>query len=145
MPRKLPPLPPEVVDEIERAWTEKQSDWARSRLLVVRLLAFHKHEAEEIAKIAGVSRKTVFNYRDAVLAGGVSQLLTRKHAGGRSATVRGEVAAEFIVDLSEGHIRRAKDAQAWIQKHTHRSLSVSGAWKVLRRLKAVQRRPVGSS
>jgi transposase len=142
MSRKLPPLPPELVKEIELAWSEKQPDWARSRLLVVRLIALHNHEAEEIALIAGVSRKTVFNYRDAVLAGGVPGLLTRKHAGGRTALVRDALAEEFIVDFAEGHIRRAKDAQAWIQKHTHRSVSVSGAWKMLRRLKGP--RPVKS-
>lgn len=138
MSRKLPSLPPEIIQEIERAWSKKQTDWARSRLLVVRLIALQNHETEEIALIAGVSRKTVFNYRDAVLSGGVRGLLTRRHAGGRTALVRDTLAEKFIVDRTEGQIVRAKDAQAWILQHTHRRVSLSGAWKTMKRIAAIK-------
>ena len=43
--RKLPELGDEVVAEIERAWTEPQEEWARKRLLVVRLIAQHEQSA----------------------------------------------------------------------------------------------------
>ena len=120
--------------EIEAAWVRPQEDWARQRLLVVRLIAQHELTTEQIAKVAGVSRKSVFNYRDMVESGGVPELLRRQWAGARTPAVRGAVAQEFIERLEAGQFRQARDAQAWIKKRTHRTLSVSGALKVLRRL-----------
>lgn len=134
MARKIPPLGEAVVREIEEAWSQPQEDWARKRLLVVRLIAQHELTTEQIAKVAGVSRKTVFNYRDRVCCGGVRALLTREWAGGPTPTVRGAVAEEFVQRLEAGKFRQARDAQAWIKKRTRKTLSVSGALKVLRRL-----------
>jgi hypothetical protein len=42
------------VEEIQRAWSEPQPAWAKSRLLVVRLIAQHENTVIEIMKIAGV-------------------------------------------------------------------------------------------
>jgi hypothetical protein len=50
----LPRLGRELVEEIERAWAEPQSAWAKSRLLAVRLIAQHEHTVAEIMKVAGV-------------------------------------------------------------------------------------------
>jgi len=123
-----------LVKQIEAAWERPQAEWARQRLLVVRLIAQHELTTEQIAKVAGVSRKSVFNYRDKVERGGVAELLTRDWAGARRPAVRGAVAEEFIARLEAGQFRQAKDAQAWIKKRTRKALSVSGALKVLRRL-----------
>ena len=119
---------------IEAAWAQPQADWARQRLLVVRLIAQHELTSEQIAKVADVSRKTVFNYRDTVVREGVAGLLTRDWAGGRTPVVRGAVADEFVQRLAAGQFRQAKDAQAWIKKRTRKKISESGALKILRRL-----------
>ena len=71
MARTLPALGTQLVIRIEDEWEKPQPDWARKRLLVVRLIAQHKHGVAQIAEIAGVSRQTVFTYRDAVVAEGV--------------------------------------------------------------------------
>lgn len=134
MARTLPALGEEVVKAIEAAWEQPQADWARQRLLVARLIAQHELTSGQIAKVAGVSRKSVFNYRDALTRGGVPELLRREWAGARTPAVRGAVADEFIERLEAGQFRQARDAQAWIKKRTRRTLSVSGALKVLRRL-----------
>jgi putative transposase len=134
MARKLPPLGEEVVKAVDAAWRQPQQDWARKRLLVVRLIAQHELTTGQIAQVAGVSRKSVFNYRDKVQEAGVAGLLRRDWAGARTPAVRGAVAQEFIERLQAGQFRQARDAQAWIKKRTRRSLSVSGALKVLRRL-----------
>ena len=42
MARQIPPLGGELVKEIEAAWERPQADWARQRLLVVRLIAQHE-------------------------------------------------------------------------------------------------------
>ncbi len=120
--------------EIEAAWAQPQADWARRRLLVVRLIAQHELTVAEIMRIADVSRQTVFTYRDKVVTGGVAGLLKRDWKGARVPTVRGAVAAEFIQRLEAGQFRQARDAQAWIKKRTRRTLSESGVRKVLRRL-----------
>lgn len=134
MARKLPDFGEELVREIEAAWAQPQADWARQRLLVVRLIAQHELTSEQIAKVADVSRKSVFNYRDTVLEKGVAGLLTRDWAGGRTPVVRGAVAEEFVQRLEAGQFRQAKDAQAWIKKRTRKKISESGALKLLRRL-----------
>ena len=92
MARTLPDFGEELVKAIEAAWAQPQADWARQRLLVVRLIAQHAMTSEQIAKVAGVSRKTVFNYRNTVLREGVAGLLIRDWAGGRTPVVRGAVA-----------------------------------------------------
>jgi transposase len=134
MSRPIPPLGEDLVKAIEQAWEQPQADWKRRRLLVVRLIAQHELTTAQIAKVAGVSRKSVFNYRDAVEQGGVAGLLKREWAGGRKPAVRGAVAEEFIRRLGAGQFRQVRDAQGWIKKRTRRTLSASGALKVLRRL-----------
>jgi transposase len=135
MARKLDELGPELVAEIERAWARKDLEaWQRKRLLVVRLIAQHRLDAKGVAEAAGVSRASVFNYRDKLEKEGVEGLLSRGWAGARKPAVRGAVAEEFGQALEQGKFRQAKDAQAWIAKRTRKRLSVSGAWKVLRRL-----------
>ncbi|MEO7412181.1 MAG: IS630 family transposase [Opitutaceae bacterium] len=134
MTRKLPELGAKLVAEIEAAWAQKQPDWTRRRLLVVRLIAQHELSVEQIARASDVSRQSVFNYRDKVVAEGVAGLLKRDWKGARVPAVRGAVATEFVERLEAGQFRQARDAQAWIKKRTRRSLSESGVRKVLRRL-----------
>ena len=134
MARKFPLFGPELVQEIESAWREPQADWARRRLLVVRLIAQHELTAEEIMRAADVSRQTLFTYRDKVVGQGVGGLLRRNWKGARKPAVRGAVATEFVQRLEAGQFRQARDAQAWIRKRTRKKLSESGVRKVLRRL-----------
>ena len=134
MARYFPKLGEAVVAEIEAAWAQAQPEWARRRLLVVRLIAQHELTAAQIMRVAQVCRQTVFVYRDKVVDGGVAELLRRERAPGREPAVRGAVKTEFLQRLDEGKFRRAKDAQAWIKKRTRQTLSESGVRKVLRRL-----------
>ena len=52
----------------------------------------HQIKPEQIAKVAGVSRKSVFNHRDKAERGGVAELLTPDWAWARTPAVRGAVA-----------------------------------------------------
>jgi transposase len=134
--RSLPELGAEVAADIERAWHEPQPDWARKRLLVVRLIAQHEMTVEQIMKVAGVCRQSVFSYRDKVVADGVKGLLTRNWAGARQPLVRGALAEELKEKLDAGKIRRVKDAQSWLAKRARRTLTITGMRDTLKRLKA---------
>lgn len=134
MARKLPALGKELVDRIEEAWQQPQPDWARKRLLVVRLIALHQSSVAEIMAIAGVCRQTVFTYRDKVLAEGVGGLLKRDWAGARTPAVHGAVEDEFKAKLEAGDFRQARDAQKWIVKRTRKQLTESGVRKLMHRL-----------
>ena len=134
MGRNLPELGAAVVAAIEAAWAQPQEEWARRRLLVVRLIAQHELTVAQIMRVADVSRQTVFTYRDKVVADGVAGLLHRGHGGGPVPTVRGAVAAELIERLEAGQFRQARDAQAWIKKRTRKNLTESGVLQLLRRL-----------
>lgn len=134
MARKLPALGKELVDKIEEAWQQPQPDWARKRLLVVRLIALHQSSVAEIMAIAGVCRQTVFTYRDKVVAKGVEGLLKRDWAGARTPAVHGAVEDEFKAKLEAGDFRQARDAQKWIAKRTRKQLTESGVRKLMHRL-----------
>jgi len=134
MARKLPILGEALVNEIETAWKQPQEDWARTRLLVVRLIAQHEMTVTQIMQVADVSRQTVFTYRDKLVAEGVAGLLKRDWGGARVSVVRGVVAKEFIKRLEAGQFRQVRDAQQWIKKRTRQTLSESGVRKILRRL-----------
>jgi transposase len=132
--RTLPKLGQEIVEQIEETWAKPQADWARKRLLVVRLIAQHEHTVEKIMKIVGVSRQTVFTYRDTVVEKGVDGLLKRDWAGARKPAVRGALSEEFLKLLEEGKFRQARDAQSWIKKRTRKTLTESGVRQLIRRL-----------
>ena len=123
-----------MVAEIEAEWAKPQEEWARKRLLVVRLIAQHEFTVAQIKKVADVCRQTVFVYRDKVVEEGVAGLLKRGKAPGNTPVVRGAVRTEFVKRLEAGQFRQAKDAQAWIKKRTRKTLSESGVRKVLHRL-----------
>ena len=55
MGRKLPELGEAVVGEIEAAWAQPQEDWARRRLMVVKLIAQHELTVAQIMRVADVS------------------------------------------------------------------------------------------
>ena len=134
MARKLPELGEALAGEIEAAWAKPQEEWARRRLLVVRLIAQHELTVAQIMRVADVSRQTVFTYRDTLVAGGVAALLTRRWAPGRVPTVRGAVAEEFVARLEAGQFHQAKDAQAWIKKRTRKRLTTSAVRQLLHRV-----------
>jgi hypothetical protein len=45
--------------EIEAAWAQPWAEWARQRLVVVRLIAQHEMTSEQIAGVANVGCKSV--------------------------------------------------------------------------------------
>jgi transposase len=117
--------------ELAAAWDQPQPDWARKRLLVVRLVAQHELTAAQIAEAVGVSRASVFNYVETMESRGVAGLLERGHGGGPEATLEGADQVAFLAQLRAGKFRRAKDAQAWIRERTQRSLALSSVYTIL--------------
>jgi transposase len=134
MARSLPALGDKLVADIEAAWRKPLEDWQRKRLLVVRLIAAHKHTVAEIMAIADVCRQTVFNYRDTLVEGGVEALLSREWAGARQPAVTGKDAEDFTRKLEAGEFRQARDAQKWIKKRTRKTLTEGGVRKLMHRL-----------
>jgi transposase len=134
MARSLPALGEELVMQIEEAWHKPQLDWCRKRLLVVRLISEHQHSIAQIMEIAGVSRQSIFNYRDKVVTEGVEGLLKREWAGARQPVVTGQDAIEFTRKLAAGDFRQARDAQKWITRRTSRKLTEGGVRKLMNRL-----------
>ena len=115
MARYLPHLGAPKAAELEAAWRKHTASWARQRLLVLRLVAQHELNAEQIAQAAGAARSTVFRYLDLFLAGGVAGLLTRQHAGGKTPVIKPKWQEELAAGLRAGQWRRARDVQAWLK------------------------------
>lgn len=141
MARNLPRLGPTKVAELEAAWREPTSAWARQRLMVLKLVAQHVLNAGQIAAAAGVSRRSVFRYLDKFLTGGVAGLLQRAHKGGAKPTLTGADREAFLGQLREGKFRRAKEAQAWIEAQTKRRLALSSVYTLLGKVGGVLKVP----
>lgn len=131
MARILRALGKKSAEELAEAWAQPQPEWARKRLLVLRLIAQHKLSAGQIAEAVGISRATVFNYLETVESRGVGALLTRGHSGGPEPTLGGEDRAAFVEQLRQGRFRRAKEAQAWIKARTQKALALSSVYALL--------------
>jgi transposase len=131
MARHLPDIGAAKAAELDAAWKASAEPRARQRLLVLRLVAQHELNAEQIAQAAGVGRATVFRYLDKFLTGGVTRLLQREHKGGQTPTLTGDDHAAFVEQLRAGKFRRAKDAQAWIKARTQRALALSSVYTLL--------------
>jgi transposase len=123
--RRLPKLERSRVEELESAWRSKQEDWARKRLMVIRLISVHDHNASEIAEMAGVARATVFEYLDLFLEGGVEALLKRNYRGGKKARMSRSLQEQLIEKLKIGEFRRAKEAQSWLRQQGGCDLALS--------------------
>jgi transposase len=141
MARTLPVLGQRGVAELEVAWREKQPDWARKRLLVLRLVVRHEHSAQEIADMAGVSRPTVFNYLELFQEGGVEALLQRQHRGGKKALLDAGLQAQVMEELRVGTFRRARDLQKWVGEKTGRELALPTIYYWLGKVGGVLKMP----
>jgi transposase len=141
MARTLPVIGQRGVAELEAAWKEKQSDWARKRLLVLRLVVRHEQSAQEIADVTGVSRPTVFNYLDLFLHGGVEALLHRQYRGGKKATLHAGLQAQLVEKLRLGEFRRAKDIQRWVRQKTGKELALTTIYYWLGKVGGVLKMP----
>ena len=131
MARILREIGKNKLEELASAWAQPQPEWARKRLLVLRLIAQHELSAVQIAAAVGVSRATVFNYLETEESSGVTALLTRGHSGGPDPTLGGKEQVAFVEQLQLGKFRRAKEAQAWIKARTKKSLALSSVYKLL--------------
>jgi len=131
MARILRELGETVRKELAVAWEEPQLEWARRRLLVLRLIAQHELSAAQIAEAVGISRATVFNYLETAQEAGVAALLQRGHSGGPEATLVGADHTAFVEQLRQGKFRRVKEAQAWIKQRTKKTLALSTVYALL--------------
>ncbi len=108
---------------------------------MVRLIAQHEHCVAGIMEIAGVSRQSVFNYRDKLVEESLEELLKRDWAGARTPVVHGELTEKFIDELKAGTFCQARDAQKWIEKRTRKKLTEGGVRKLIHRLGGKLRMP----
>lgn len=125
MARTFALLGEEAVAELEQAWQDCDNERDRQRLLVLRLIAQHELSADQIAEVVGVSRATVFNYRDQFVAGGVAGLLLRRHGGGLAPLLDEKLQGELVEGLRQGRWRRACEVQGWLKQRTGKARALT--------------------
>jgi transposase len=104
------------INALEKAEKERKEGWAVKRLQVIRLVMEHEKSAEEIADVAGISRKSVFNYMGLYVEGGIEGLLRRKWKGGPKKKMKEGVEEKLREKVTKGEFIRAVEAQAWMAK-----------------------------
>lgn len=140
MARTLPQIGQEKLNSLQAAWEQEQPEWARQRLLVIRLVAQHQLTAEQIGEAVGINRRTVFRHLDKFLSRGIEGLLKRGYKG-KKPTLKGSQKSAFIRRLEKGQFRRAKEAQSWIKERTGTGLALVSIYKLLGKLGGVLKVP----
>ena len=140
MARTLPELGQEKIRQLDEAWAQTQPEWARKRLLVLRMIAQHELDAGQIARIAGVARCTVFVYLASFQKGGVPELLRRgytEHTG-----MLGQKQKDALIEaLRQGRFRRAKEVQAWLKKDHDKTMALNTIYYWLGKVGGVLKMP----
>ncbi len=106
--------------ELNRLWEDESLDArSRQRLLVVRTARMGNNTYEDIAEIAGCSRRTVGRWFESFEAGGLEGLLERGKPLPPPTPLRQEdLERDFKEQLLAGNFRTAKQAQRWLkEKH----------------------------
>jgi len=120
--RVLPKFGEERVRELELAWKQKHDERGRKRLQVIRLVAQHQLKASQIAQAAGVGRRSVFNYIESFIKGGVAALLATHYEREKRGSVDTRTQEALREQLRQGTFKRAKEARAWLE---NRSIKLS--------------------
>jgi transposase len=140
MARTLPELGQDKVRQLEEAWGKTQPEWARKRLLVLRMIAQHELDAGQIARIAGVARCTVFVYLKNFQKGGVPELLRRDYTE-HTGMLEQKQKDALSEALSQGRFQRAKDVQAWLKKDHDKTMALSTIYYWLGKVGGVLKMP----
>jgi transposase len=108
---------------------------SQRRLKAARLAIRGKYTAEEIAKMAGISRRRFFDWMNKFKRGGVVSLLKVKpHGGGPLPKIRGIALKKLRAGLKSGRWRTAKEIQKWLQENHSIRLKLSGVYYWLRKI-----------
>jgi len=141
MPKRFHLNRPDLAQAVVDALSRTQDVTAQQRLLAMRLAASGQLTAAQIAEQIGISRRRFFDWVNALKAGGVEQLLQRRHGGGATAQVQGCVLAELQTGLREGRWKRAKEIQQWLAQRHRKKLGFSGVYYWLGKLGGVLKVP----
>jgi transposase len=141
MPKRFHLKRPERAKEVAEALAHCEHVGDQQRLLAMRLACSGQLTAAQIAEQVGISRRQFFNWIGNLKAGGVSQLLTREHRGGRAPQVQGKVLEEFQAGLKAGRWKRAKEIQQWLRSQHQVKLGLKGVYYWLGKLGGVLKVP----
>lgn len=114
-------------EELRDAFKENTDARQRDRLQAIQLASTGRHTHEEIAHLLGRARSTIQLWLDQYEAGGLSRLLERKAAPGKSSELqRPEVQAQLQAGLKTGRWRTAAQIAAWLAQ-THGIKRMAGS------------------
>ena len=109
------------IRELEAAWRSSAAAPSLQRLLVLRLVRHGNLTADDVAKIVGVGRATVFRYLTLFRKGGIARLLTVQHAGGRQSLLTSNLRRELIAGFCARQWRSAPEIEAWLLEKGRRA------------------------
>lgn len=141
MPKRFHLNRPDLAQAVADALPPCKKVRDQKRLLAMRLASSGQFTADQIAEQIGISRRQFFNWVSALKAGGVEELLERKHGGGAPPRVNGQVLAEFQAGLKVGQWKRAKEIQQWLRREHQVQIGLKGVYYWLGKLGGVLKVP----
>ncbi|NBV35212.1 MAG: IS630 family transposase [Proteobacteria bacterium] len=135
---------PDLSGEIENRYRKEIDVRSKTRLLCVKLAATGEYTSEEIAKICGNSKSSIFVWINAFRKDGFEGLLGREKPGPESGTFRGlpvTVVEELREGVQSGRWATAEAARRWLQQEHKIQKPYVTVWQWLKKLGGVLRVP----
>jgi transposase len=125
---------PATAEDADKAYEATREPHDRERLIAIRMAQQGDYTLDQIGYSLKRGRATIARWLKAYREGGVEELLHRGH-GGRSASLSKSDQDALMQGLRSGRWRTAREIQAWLQKEQGVSLSLSGIYYWVYRLK----------
>ena len=127
---------------LKELWKTTRDKPLRDRLLVIRLAASGNHTMEEIARVVGCGRMTVYRCLNRLEQGGWEELLHRgKPGASKSPLQEPQVQSQLQAKLVAGDFRTAGQMSRWLEKALGIKRKPSSLYYWLKKCGAVLRVP----
>ena len=102
--------------EVGELFKKESLTWKKERLQTIKLLLETEYSYRQVADLVGRHPSRVKLWAKEFRQGGIAQLLTRDHGGGRKSKLTKLAAQELTEKLRAGSFRTAKQAAHWLKE-----------------------------
>ena len=120
--------------EVAKLFGKEKEVWKKERLQTLKLLLGTDQSYAQVAQIVGRHPSRVKQWAKMFREGGLSNLLTRGHGGGRKGCFTQAAREAMVAKLKEGRFRTAKQFQKWLEEDFQIKLSEKGVYYHLGKL-----------
>ena len=142
MARRYQLVGKEDISEVEAAIKVERDYRTRQRLKAIRLGMLGEMTMAEVAEKVEVSRATIGTWSKAFRKGGIQAVIQSAwEKCGRKAQLNDKVQNALVAELAAGTFKRAKEAQAWLEREQGIKMGIKGVYYWLGKVGGVLKVP----